>query len=472
MSDEECSVVEGAFRTLLNRAGIGPDDLAGAVKFLGKDPVVPSRLRYGAATASALAAFGAGVALLWRHRTGQGQDVTVDLARAVNIGLRSAFHVRQNSRDFRVGSLSRDENSFRTVDDRLIYLLRNTNRGTITQDLVGLLRAPNNTAGMAEAVRQWNSHELEEALAAHKLPGTIIRSREEWLSHPQGGFLAGRPGFHIEKIGDSAPEPLGPASRPFDGMKILDASHVIAGPTTGRLLAEQGGDVVHAVNPNEDEKTHVHIDTSFGKRSAYANLKKADEREQLRSMASKADIFIQNWRPGAMIRQGFGPEELAKLRPGIIYVSLSCYGSEGPWAERGGYEPVGQHASGLTLLEGQPGAPKGAPTVTMNDYLTPYLAGVGIMGALLRRCCEGGSYHVTASLTQASMWVIAQGLLPAETDLSGVGTYQPREGDLGKRVCCFGEVTHANPIIDYSVSKPFWALPPQPAGASRLEWLA
>lgn len=108
----------------------------------------------------------------------------------------------------------------------------------------------------------------------------------------------------------------------------------------------------------------------------------------------------------------------------------------------------------------------------MNDYLTPYLASIGIMAALLRRCREGGSYHITASLTQSSMWVLAQGRLDDDVDLSGLGTYQPREGELGKRVCCFGEVTHANPIIGYSVSKPFWALPPQPAGASRLEWLA
>ncbi|HEY4200311.1 MAG TPA: CoA transferase [Devosiaceae bacterium] len=465
------TAAQTAFLTLLGRAGIDPNDLAGAVRFLGEDPVVPSYHRYGAATASALAAYAAGMALLWRQRTGQGQDVTVDLARAVNIGLRSAFYCRQNGQSFRVGSSTREENVFRTADERLVYLLRNTGRGTITQDLVGLLRSPNNTAGMAEAVSRWQSADLEEALAANKLPGTIIRAPEEWLAHPQGQWLANRPGFHVEKIGESEPEPLGNATRPLDGLRVLDVSHVIAGPSTGRLLAEQGGDVLHAVNPLEQEKTHVHIDTAFGKRSAYVNLNMVEDVAQLRELAAQTDIFIQNWRPGVMIRRGFSPEEVAALRPGIIYVSISCYGSDGPWAERGGYEPVGQNVCGLSWQEGSPGKPRNAPTVTMNDYLAPFLAGAGIMGALLRRCREGGSYHVTTSLTQASMWVLAQGRLDTDTDLSAIGPYRPREGEISTRVCAFGEVTHANPIVDYSVSKPHWVLPPQPAGASRLEWL-
>jgi len=462
---------ESAFRILLDRAGIDAGDLAGAVRFVGDDPVVPSLHRYGAATAAALAVYGAGIALVWRERTGQGQDITIDLARAVNVGLRSAFYCTQNGQSFRVGSFTRGENVFRTADERLIYLLRNTNRGTITQDLVGLLRSPNSTAGIAEAVANWRWHELEEALAVHKVPGAMIRRPEEWLAHPQGAFLATRPGFHIEKIGDSDPEPFSAAARPLDGLRVLEASHVIAGPSTGRLLAEQGGDVLHAVNPFEQEKTHVHIDTAFGKRSAYANLNAPEDAAQMQRMASEADIFIQNWRPGVMQRKGLGPEELARRRPGIIYVSISCYGSEGPWAERGGYEPVGQAVSGLQWQEGLPGAPRGAPTVTMNDYLAPYLAGAGIMGALLRRSREGGSYHVTTSLTQASMWVLAQGRLDPDTEVAGLGRYQPREGEVGRRTTAFGDVTHANPIVDYSVTSPYWSLPPAPAGSSRLEWL-
>lgn len=453
---------------LLERAGIdaaADDD----IDFSGDDPLVPSRLRYGAATASALAANAAGVAALWQHRTGRRQRIAVDLARAVHVGLRTTFHLRQNGHAFRVGSWTRGENFFRTADGRVVYLLRNNGRGTITQDLVGLLRASNDTAGIAEAVAGWQADELETALAERKLPGVIVRRPEEWLEHPQGQWLAARPGFSIEKIGDSPAEPLGPAKRPLDGLRVLDASHVIAGPAVGRLLAEQGGDVLHVVNPTEQETIPVHIDTGLGKRSAFIDLNRVEDIEQLRRLAQQADIFIQSWRPGALQRRGFGPEALAALRPGIIYVSISCYGHEGPWAERGGYEPIGQAVSGLCAVEGAPDEPRNAPTVTMNDFLAAYLAGAGIMGALLRRCREGGSYHVSTSLAQASMWVLQQGLLP--TRAAGMD-YVPGPDDLDSHDCAFGRVTHARPIARYSDTPAYWDLPPKPAGASQPQWLS
>jgi crotonobetainyl-CoA:carnitine CoA-transferase CaiB-like acyl-CoA transferase len=457
-----------ALQALLGRAGVRVEDMRGRVSFSGSDPQVASRLRYGKATAAAIAAHAVGVALYWQLRTGRGQDIAVDLARAVHMGLRTTFHLRQNGHGFHVGSWSRNENFFATADGRIAYLLRNTGRGTITQDLVGMLRAGNSTAGIAERVRTWTSAALEDALAEHRLPGVIVRTPEEWLAHPQGKLLAAAPGFSIEKIGDGPPMPPGPGQRPFDGLRILDASHVIAGPSVGRLLAEQGGDVLHAVHPGEQETIPVHIDTSLGKRSAFVDLRRPEDAGILRGLASEADIFIQSWRPGAMRRKGFGPEDLAALRPGIVYCSISCYGDTGPWAERGGYEPIGQAASGLCHVEGEPGVPRNAPTVTMNDYLTAYLAGAGIMGALLRRAREGGSYHVTTSLTQASMWVLAQGLLETRPT---VASFSPADDDLDVRQCAFGEVTHTRPIARLSGTPGHWHLPPQPVGASRPVWL-
>lgn len=460
-----------AMQILLARVGIAADVTPCAVAFTGDDPQVPSRLRYGAATAAAFGAHALGVAQLWHHRTGVAQDVSIDLARAVHVGLRTTAHLRQNGHAFHVGSWTRNENFFETSDGRIIYLLRNTGRGTITQDLVGLLRASNDTAGLAAVVRSWRSSDLEEALAAHKLPGVIVRQPEEWLAHPQGRLLAASPGVSVEKIGDTPPMPLGPADRPLDGLRILDVSHVIAGPAVGRLLAEQGGDVLHVVKPSEQETIPVHIDSGFGKRSAFLDLGREDSVARLRDLSREADIFIQSWRPGALKRRGFGPQDVAALRPGIIYVTISCYGDEGPWAERGGYEPIGQAASGLCMIEGEGGVPRNAPTITMNDYLVAYLAGAGVMGALLRRCREGGSYHVRTSLTQASMWVLSQGLLAARPAPSDLQPYVTQDGDLAERDCSFGSIAHANPIARYSRTPAYWSLPPQPAGAALPEWL-
>jgi hypothetical protein len=221
----------------------------------------------------------------------RGTRVEVDLARAVHLGLRTTFNLRQHGHAFNVGSTSRTSNFFLTRDGRHIYLLRNNGRGTITENLIGLLRCPNSTEGIAAAVGQWDSHELEEALAAIKLPGVVARTPEEWLAHPQGRLLAAQPGLTIRKLGDSAPEPFAPAERPLSGIRVLDASHVIAGPSTGRLLAEQGAEVLQVSNPAERETQQIIMDLGFGKRAAYIDLQRVQDVAQLRKLAAQADVF-------------------------------------------------------------------------------------------------------------------------------------------------------------------------------------
>ena len=181
-------------------------------------------------------------------------------------------NLRQNGRSFTVGSTTRASNFFKTADGRTIYLLRNTGRQSITTDLVGMLRCENTTESLSAAVAKWKASDLEEALAERKLPGVVVRKPEEWLQHPQGEWLADRPGVEIEKIGDSAAQPFAPGERPMSGVRVLDASHVIAGPATGRMLAEHGADVLHVTTPKEQEHVHVMMDTGLGKRAAYIDL--------------------------------------------------------------------------------------------------------------------------------------------------------------------------------------------------------
>lgn len=465
----DAATVEG-YRLLLSRIGLADGDPGGDVRFIGADPVIPGRLRYGAATASAIAAQAAAIATIWRMRSGRGQDVAVDLRRAVILGLRTVQNLRQNGRSFTVGSTTRASNFFRTADGRTIYLLRNTGRLSITTDLVGMLRCENTTELLTDAVSKWKAGDLEEALAERRLPGVVVRRPEEWLQHPQGEWLADRPGVEVEKIGDSAVEPFGPAARPMSGVRVLDASHVIAGPATGRMLAEHGADVLHVTTPKEQEHAHIMMDTGFGKRAAYIDLNDVTDVAQLRELAKTADIFVQSWRPGGLARKGFSPRDVAAIRPGIVYVSISCYGDEGPWAERGGYEPIGQVATGLSASEGSFEDPKNAPTVTMNDYLTAYLASAGALGALVRRAREGGSYHVRTSLCQASMWVLGRGILKDPVDAPPLASYEPGEGEILSTPSVFGDLKYVAPIAQFSQTPAFWSSPPQPAGASAARW--
>jgi crotonobetainyl-CoA:carnitine CoA-transferase CaiB-like acyl-CoA transferase len=457
---------------LLDVIGIGEADTDGTIRIEGTDPVVDSRFRPGIASAAALAAQGAAVAAIWRMRGGPGQDVSVDVRQAAVPGLQTINHIRQNGVFHELYPRSRyDSHGFyRTRDGRQIYVLRAplyTENLLQTLELLGCSYAPDS---MAAAIGRWDALDLEDALAERRLVGVIARSRAEWLAHPQGAWLAARPPVEIEKIGDSAPEPLGPAARPLSGLRVLDFTHVLAGPVSSRTLAEQGADVLHVIAQHHMDPVRLSIDTGLGKRSAFLNIDRPDDAATLLKLGEGADVFVHSWRTGGLDRRGFSPEEMAARRPGLIYLSVSCYGSGGPWAARGGYEPCGQTACGLVLEEGSDDAPRLAVTGTLNDYVAGYLAAAGVLGALVRRAREGGSYHVKVSLTRASMWVQEIGMLPRSQWPSQPLPMGPRPQDLQQMESPFGTLTVPRPITRYSETEAYWSVPPQPAGASLPAW--
>lgn len=463
---------QAALQQLLSVLGLDPEAGGGAVTISGEDPVVYSRHRPGAATAAALAAQGLAISTIWRMRTGRGQDVSVDLRRATHVGLRTINHVRQNgiAHELYPRSSTGLSDFYRTKDDRLFYILR----GTLFVDSVlrtlSLLECSYEQESMAAAVAKWNGLELEDAMAERRAVGTMSRSRAEWLKHPQGALLANTPPVVVEKIGDSDPEPFSLADRPLSDIKVLDFTHVLAGPVTSRTLAEQGAQVLHVCSQHQPDPARLNFDTGPGKRSTLIDIDKADERQTLLTLARDADIFVQSWRPSSLIERGLSAEKLAEQRPGIIYVSVSCYGSDGPWADRAGYEPCGQIACGLGEDEGSPDDPQMAVTGTLNDYLAAYLATAGVLSALIKRATEGGSYHVKVSLTRTSMWMQELGRLPQERWPSAQIPMPALPSDLLAMESVFGTLTIPAPITQYSETAAYWDRPPQPFGSSRPRW--
>src|SRR5262249_21352886 len=147
-------------------------------------------------------------------------------------------------------------------------------------------------------------------------------------------------------------------------------------------------------------------DTGRGKLSAYADLETAAGREALAGLTENADIFIDGFRPGATAARGFGPEEVVRHCPGIVYASLSAYGHVGPWAGRRGFDSLVQTASGFNHAEGAAaglGGPKELPCQAL-DHATGYLLAFGAMMARLRQSRDGGSWLVRASLAQTGRW--------------------------------------------------------------------
>lgn len=464
-----------ALRDLLRQLQL-PEDWLARVNMVGADPVAPSRYRVGLASASALGAMAVGIGEIWRQRGSGVQDILIDLKRAVVPGLRTLSYLKRDGLSVQLTRpASEDKVFFETRDGRQMYLLRHAFYHEHFSRLLSSLNCGSATKSIARAVAERDALELEDALARVKAMGAIVRTRSEWLAHPQGEYLAGRIPVEVLKLGHSDREALPPAKRPLAGLKVVDMGHVLAGPTVSRCLAEQGADVLHVSAPHLPDPNHIVLDTGFGKRTAFADLREAKGRKRLKDLIAQADVFVHSWRTGSLDRYGISAEELMPLRPGLIYVALSCYGSGGPWATRAGYDPFGQVVSGLAAGEGLLSRPVLASTFTLNDYLAGYLAAAGVTSALLQRAREGGSYRVNVSLTGASMWLQELGLLPESQWPDGPsGVVQLPEVDpehLTSTSTVYGDLQHAKPIVEYSATPAFWERGPMPEGASSLAWI-
>ena len=469
------SVNHSALIKLLQQLAIPAEQWLPHTHITGSDPVVPSRYQTGLASATALAAHAIGIAEIWRQRSGQMQDINIDIARAAVPGLRSVSHVKRDGHSLQLKRpASENKSFFESHDGRQLYLLRHAFYPQTFSRLLACLDCSSTTESLTKAVARRDALELEDALAECRAMGAIARTQEEWLAHPQGKYLASRTPIEVNKIGESDAEPLPPANRPLEGLKVVDMGHVLAGPIVSRCLAEQGAEVIHVSAPHMPDPNHIIVDTAFGKRTAFVDLRIAEDREKLKRLISEADIFVHSWRGGSLEQYGLSSEELATLRPGLIYVALSCYGSGGPWETRAGYDPFGQVVSGLAVGEGSLDEPVLASTFTLNDYLAGYLAAAGVTSAILRRAQHGGSYRVNVSLTGSSMWLQDMGKLPAAQWPEGAEgiTILPDANplDLTTTKTFYGEIEHAKPIIHYSDTKAYWALPPMPAGSTALQW--
>jgi crotonobetainyl-CoA:carnitine CoA-transferase CaiB-like acyl-CoA transferase len=468
----QTSAAIAACAELLTHMGVDPAAGGGTVSITGDDPVSDSRFRPGAAVAAALAAQGTAIAAIWRSRSGNGQDVAVDLQRAAVVGLRTSRNIYQNGTHHEdlPRATVRFPDFFRTRDGRQIYILRSLAHPEPLIRMLTLLDCVHTPEAMAKAIGKWDALELEDRIASERLIGVIARPRDEWRSHPQGAWLDSRPVIEIEKIGESEPEPFAPAARPLSGIRVLDMTHVLAGPSAARTLAEQGAEVLHISALHQMDTMRVGIDTGLGKRQAFLDIDRPEQLGQLKALAGDADIFVQSWRPGSLDKRGLSPQELAAARPGLIYVSVSCYGSDGPWRSRAGYEPCGQAASGLVIDDGSPDQPRFAAVRTLNDYLTAYLAAAGTLGALVRRASEGGSYHVKVSLTRSSMWVQDLGQLAPDQWPSKPPSLKARPEHLMQMDSRFGRLTVPAPVTQYSRTPAYWSRAPEPFGASPARW--
>jgi crotonobetainyl-CoA:carnitine CoA-transferase CaiB-like acyl-CoA transferase len=468
------STVIDALRTILTTAGRGDED-AGAVAISGGgDPILPTPFRIGETSAAALAAVGLAACDLWALRTGRRQQVAVD-TRQATASLRSGHYMTLEG-----APVSTERNSIMGVyparNGRWSYL--HCNFPNHRDAALRVLGVPEDREAVRQAVAKWDALELEEAIIAASGAGGMVRTMEEWARHPQAAAIASLPLLEIVKIGESAPEALPDGDRPLAGVRVLDLTRVLAGPTCGRTLAEHGADVLKITAPHLPNLGYQEYDTGHGKLSAHLDLREPAAVERLRGLVREADVFSQGYRPGTLAARGFSPEALARLRPGIVVVSLSAFGHAGPWAARRGFDTVVQTVSGITSRQGElfPGREPGPQfyPVSAIDYLTGYLMAFGAMVALARRARAGGSWLVRISLAQTGRWLVGRGEV-SETELANVPKdFTPAE--LARWTITTetpaGRLHHLAPVLRLSETPPRWARPSAPLGYHAPVWPA
>lgn len=446
-------------------AGAGLAEAAAHVRLDGDDAPLPGPHRLATGMGIAIAAQAAAINEIWRLRSGRQQQATVSTQDAA-YALNPAEHLRQNGYPVTIRFVFQEPgNGFFRARERWIYMAHGSPR--LRNGLLDVLQCANTKDAIARAVAQRDARELESECQRRSLPLVMVRTAAEWRDHTHGRLLLGRPVVEIERIADGAPMPTTAAQRPLQGLRVLENTHILAGPGVGRCLAEQGADVLRIAPPRTSDPVNFMIDTGFGKRAAFLDLDAPADVERYRALAREADVVVQSLRPGALQQRGIGWRELAQQSRGLVYVTVSCYGLEdGPWSHCVGYDPLAQSATGIALHEGGVESPRVVPSHLLADYLTAYLGAFGALAGLLRRAREGGSYHVRVSLAQACMWVQDLGLLDASR--ASAPAAPPR---ILRMDSPFGELDYLAPVAQYSQTPAFWDKPPVPLGASRAEWL-
>jgi len=443
-----------------------PAPLIDRVGLAGGDPVLPTCYKPGEAGATAIGAAGLAAALLWELKTGRLQQSAVDV-RAAALAMRSTHYLRIDGR-----MPPRDPQDlsgfYRLADGQWIFL--HCAFANVRAANLSVLQAANTREDIARAVACRHGKDLEDRLSAAGGVGALARSESDWRQLPEYAALSGAPVLEIARIGDAPPQGLPDGGRPLSGIRVLDLTRVLAGPTCARTLAEHGADVLKISGPGLADSGFFDLDTGLGKRSAFVDLRSADGRDTLRRLAQGCDVFSQSYRPGSLAAKGFSPEELARLRPGIVCVELSAWSRLGPWRGRRGYDTVVQATNGMAL--GPDGGKPEMLPVSMQDYVAGYLLAYGAMVALRRRALEGGSWRVSACLSGVGQWIRSLGRLAPEA-YRGVPADLPQAEIaplLMRTESPAGSLTHLRPILRMSETPPHWQLPAVPLGHHRPAW--
>ncbi|WP_448682685.1 CoA transferase [Pseudomonas nicosulfuronedens] len=414
--------LHGETEAVLNSVGASLKEFGGELSFYGKDPIIPSVLRFGSFAAIGLAAKAAQIASIWKLKTGQPQNIHVDVRKALRRF--ATFHegtlelvnglpgAMDSERDSGVAA-----NFHRCKDGRWVFFTCNYPR--LRNAALQLLQCPPGNESVARAVAQWNAIDLEEAGGKIAIPLYMVRSPQEFLELDVfQQVLKQLPLISVEKVAEGEPMPFQPHGDVLGGIRALGLGHVIAGAGLGRALALHGADVLNIWRKTDYEHSLFHYTSNVGLRSARLDLSdNPADRARFFELLDGADVFFSNRRAGFLERYGLTADELCRRHRGLISATIHFSDSDGPWSGRAGFDVSTGAYAGPYWLESLGGSetPTSVPHTTpqisiISDYVVAWLACVGVLQALKRRAVEGGSYKVSVSLSRSVAWLMSLGI--------------------------------------------------------------
>jgi hypothetical protein len=317
-------------------------------------------------------------------------------------------------------------NIYRTKDGRYFHLHGSMNPNP-TLDSVGLPHERQATTWeeawepFFEKLSCVESSEMQRlATDVYQQAGVICESLESFRMSEHGRANAHVGLFELHPVRNSAQAPSWWPStpqtsgkRPLAGLKVVDLTRVIAAPAVTRGLAELGASVMRITSPKLCDFSSLHIDLNWGKWNASLDLKTSEGKEQLRALILDADVVVQGYRPGVLDKYGFGHQEIIDLCKdrgrGIISVRENCYGWNGPWVHRSGWQQISDACVGISWGFGKAmGLQDGeavTPVFPNSDYMTGIAGVSGILCALMQRAEKGGSYKVDIALNYYNQWL-------------------------------------------------------------------
>lgn len=411
-------ITQAELQYLLDEIGVSAGNAASTLAIQGTPQDLNSPLRVIDAGAIALAAQAIALASLAQKRAAAPEraapeEISID-ARQIVFSFKPFFYTLLEGRS--TGSWANLAGAapcmghFKCADGRFVYMCSLVPK--LRNATLRFLGCEPERDAVAKAIANWKSEELEAAMTAQGIPVAVVRDGDEWLKSDQGMALQSSPLVPVRRLSESAPVALEKADRPFAGLKVVDMTHVLAGPMLTRGLAEYGAEVLHlsSGNPEHDDPKPVSFEFRLGKKTATLDLNDPAQREMLTDLLRDADVFVHSWRPGVFERYGFSPEQIAALNPSIIQLAVSCYSTVGPWSARGGFDGLALASTGATALEALYGPPKVSPPGVVTDALVGVLGTAVVASLLQRRAEEGGSYRADLSLARIAMWLVGLGL--------------------------------------------------------------